>query len=503
MSGLFGDFFGDSLGGFSAWSEAVGGRWVGAAIQGSLAALVAAGLWGCTRGHGPSNLRTWAWRAADLVFLFALFSPIAVRVSLPEAAQLGSIVEVSAVGEGPSIPGESRSDLGPGPMSALGEGRSPAIGSQGRGIFEAWPWVSLAILVMGLRTLAGVRRAWRFRIELQSARPCSRLELRKLLGDLGQGLGMKRVPDLLELPGLAAPCVVGCLRPRVVIPAGWGVPITTEIRAALVHELTHVRRHDLPWAALRSCVDLLFFPLPFLGWRGRRAELESELACDRAAVVGTGIDRRAYGELLLGLSNRVVASGGFALGGLSIGRKESMETRLLALYADPLAVDDEGTSPGAKGTQGWGGLVALGIVAPLIVPYRIEHPGGSEFGVRNRRDDRAEQTRSGLPLKTRERSASHGDPTDPPITIFRNLGEESVEVRMNRTEGGVLASVRWSGPRPSVNTYSLARIEELAEHDPRALDLVLESLRPRGRNAWLFRGTPSPEPTETPKEKAR
>ena len=63
--------------------------------------------------------------------------------------------------------------------------------------------------------------------------------------ELGECLGVGRAIPVLASASLAGPAVVGCLRPVILLPVAAlsGVP-EPALRAALAHELAHIRRYD-------------------------------------------------------------------------------------------------------------------------------------------------------------------------------------------------------------------------------------------------------------------
>ncbi len=118
-----------------------------------------------------------------------------------------------------------------------------------------------------------------------------------------QGIRMPR--DSHDLPvivtkDVAGPCLAGAFRPRILIPASaldWPLP---HWQAALRHEAQHARQHDGLHRWVSTWARALFWWNPLVHALCRRLEIESELACD-AAAVGTTCPR-AYGRLLLALA---------------------------------------------------------------------------------------------------------------------------------------------------------------------------------------------------------
>ena len=117
--------------------------------------------------------------------------------------------------------------------------------------------------------------------------------------------GIRMPNDCNNLPVIvsetvAGPCLVGAWFPRILVPAsalGWPQP---HWQAALRHEVQHARQHDGLHRWVATWVRALFWWNPLVHALCRRLEIESELACD-AAAVGQSCPR-AYGRLLLALA---------------------------------------------------------------------------------------------------------------------------------------------------------------------------------------------------------
>ena len=76
----------------------------------------------------------------------------------------------------------------------------------------------------------------------------------------------------------------GTLRPVIWLPAD---PIPEpELRYALIHELTHWRRRDVPLKWLTTAAAALHWFNPAVWLAARAVERDCELACDEAAVSG-------------------------------------------------------------------------------------------------------------------------------------------------------------------------------------------------------------------------
>ena len=119
-----------------------------------------------------------------------------------------------------------------------------------------------------------------------------------VLNDWKAALGLRVVPQLLTCPGLDTPMLAGIFRPRLLLPSE---PMDdTRLRHALLHELTHYKRHDIAFKALVLWVCALHWFNPAVWLMRRAVERDLELACDDAALrVLPESERAAYGNTVL------------------------------------------------------------------------------------------------------------------------------------------------------------------------------------------------------------
>ena len=204
----------------------------------------------------------------------------------------------------PSSPGGVEPDgAGPRMVPATGHVRVEGPGAAGSRLDLAaawlpWLWVvgsplTFFWLACGLMGAERLRRRSRLLTDRESAELCGRLAL---------ALGITRRVGLAACDRLAAPVLVGILRPLILLPAaamsGWS---PDQLEMVLLHELAHVRRRDNLVNLLQRLVEsvLFFHPAVWIvsGWVRR----EREHCCDRVVVERTGRPR-AYVETLLSLS---------------------------------------------------------------------------------------------------------------------------------------------------------------------------------------------------------
>ena len=265
--------------------------WGGAAALGALA--VSALL---RRLHTPSRLLCWLWLAVGL--RFALPWGIPLTLPRPQSEQLARAADtVQALAEGP----------GP---AALPAAQAPAVTA----VQQTAPWYTqltvwhllaavwaVGVLVLAVRAVLAYRRLAR-----TVATACK----------TGDGC--------YSGPGVPAPFTLGILRPRIYLPE----KLEGKTRqAVLLHEQTHLRRHDPQVKPLFYAVVCLhwFNPLAWLAFR--RLEREMESACDEAAVRDCdAAARNAYCESIL----QYALQGRTAPGSLAFGQG-SVKERIVHL----------------------------------------------------------------------------------------------------------------------------------------------------------------------------
>jgi beta-lactamase regulating signal transducer with metallopeptidase domain len=240
--------------------------------------IVAAALDAYLRPRGRHALRAAAWWAALL------------RLSTPGAPGFGFVLPAfatsgvaSAAYEGPAAPPA---------VGAFGIGDGFGVGL---GVVELAGVVVIggAAVAAALRIGAGI--AFR-RSVFECATPAS-AELSALCAELSARVGLRRPPPILLSGRVGSPCVVGFLRPTIALPLDDAAAPTATLRAALAHELVHVRRGDAALLAALAAVRCVFWFHPLAALLVARLGELRELSCDaEAARVLEDVD--AYREAL-------------------------------------------------------------------------------------------------------------------------------------------------------------------------------------------------------------
>ncbi|WP_375209076.1 M56 family metallopeptidase [Hyphomonas jannaschiana] len=157
-------------------------------------------------------------------------------------------------------------------------------------------WASGALFVFGLSL-------WRQHVFMQTVKREAvnvSPRLQHIARQVGAQVGLNRLPVVASSFISSGPLVTGLARPVVLLPAWFETDYDdTQQRAALAHELTHVRRGDL-WALQLAEIFIAcmwFNPLAYYAHRAFRTDQEA--ACD-ADVLKTGTaSPHAYGATLI------------------------------------------------------------------------------------------------------------------------------------------------------------------------------------------------------------
>ncbi|HVS37074.1 MAG TPA: M56 family metallopeptidase, partial [Gemmataceae bacterium] len=155
--------------------------------------------------------------------------------------------------------------------------------------------MSLLRLLGGLWAVSDLRRR---------GRPIFDASILELLRQLREEMGRRRPVELRESALLGAPAAAGWVRPVVFLPTDWRDWSRPELRAALAHELAHVRRSDYLLGVLARLGVALHFYHPLLYWLAGRLRLQLELAADALAAPAAG-GRDAYLQGLARLALRL------------------------------------------------------------------------------------------------------------------------------------------------------------------------------------------------------
>jgi beta-lactamase regulating signal transducer with metallopeptidase domain len=153
----------------------------------------------------------------------------------------------------------------------------------------------------------------RLSINLANAKKLARLdhvqvceEINVIFEDIKDRLGVKKIVQLVQSRNVSVPCVVGYLKPLILLPIGLTSGLSNnQIEAILLHELSHIKRHDFLVNILQSVIEVIYFFNPFIWLISKFIRDEREHACDDAAIA-QGISPKLYAQTLTGVFSHAI-----------------------------------------------------------------------------------------------------------------------------------------------------------------------------------------------------
>ncbi|MEX2357038.1 MAG: M56 family metallopeptidase, partial [Pirellulaceae bacterium] len=189
------------------------------------------------------------------------------------------------------------SDLAAGwPLGAAQVGTIPTLtevnasDSSKVGVWLAWTdtlaWFYLAgVTLMLLRMAWAVADAGRL---VRQGTPADE-QTSNLVDRLRRDLGIGRRVRVVVSQVCDSPAVAGVLWPTLVLPVSLLTELSPEaIRAILLHELAHIRRHDYLLNLGQMLIEAVLFFNPAVWWISRQIRIEREACCDGLAVKHMG-----------------------------------------------------------------------------------------------------------------------------------------------------------------------------------------------------------------------
>ena len=252
-------------------------------------------------------LATWA--GLDLA---ALQPPVTAATMHPQqgvalaASQLAEPLPTEAKSLGIDVLNESGRAAGA--VQTVEGAVAVSSGSAGR---ESWMsyvaaiWLAGVVLML-LRTALAVADAGRF------VRHCRAADssLVELVDQLRQELGIARRVRVVISQFGNSPAVAGVIWPALILPISLLTELSPQaIRAILLHELAHIRRHDYLVNLAQMLIESVFFFNPGVWWISHQIRIEREACCDALAVRISG-EPMVYSQALADWAERQQSSDG-------------------------------------------------------------------------------------------------------------------------------------------------------------------------------------------------
>ena len=192
-------------------------------------------------------------------------------------------------------------------IAAIAPDLEPGVELEPRNFLAGWSWSTVVFLVWlsGVLLLVGyvMITALALSRSLRGRQPIDDPAVRATLADCCVRMGIRRAPVLIDCGIIRTPALHGLIRPRLLLPPGFAKRYSSEERRFIfLHELAHLRRHDLllNWVVTVLQIVHWFNPLVWFGFA--RWRVDREIACDAMALEAAGgQSNRAYGHTILRL----------------------------------------------------------------------------------------------------------------------------------------------------------------------------------------------------------
>ena len=191
-------------------------------------------------------------------------------------------------------------------------------------------WLAGAGL-LGAYVLYNNFRLWRI---IKTQRLTTDQNILELLEDCKSQLGLQTVIGVVQTDKIKSPCLFGYLRPRLLLPAGTFEELTmAQIRYVFLHELAHLKRHDILIGWLMAIVQILHWFNPAVWYAMTQISCDRELACDELAMSTLKEDEPIeYGSTLLTFLERFSQKQSYP-GMAGIAENQSLLRRRMSMIA--------------------------------------------------------------------------------------------------------------------------------------------------------------------------
>ncbi len=191
-----------------------------------------------------------------------------------------------------------------------------------------WPlWVYLAGLSLGLVRLW---RSWRWAMIARSRCNPAGAGWQQLADAIAGEQSVKPVPEIRVCADEVMPFACGLRSAAIVLPPACHTWPEFRKRSVLLHELGHVKRHDITTQLAASIVAALWWFQPLCWLLYRKLRSESEAACD-AFVLNAGVKSSDYAADLLAVAKQCIRPLPAAAIAIGMVRERGLAGRVAAL----------------------------------------------------------------------------------------------------------------------------------------------------------------------------
>jgi len=322
--------------------------------------------------RGSAGARHLVWLATLGIVLLvpavtAWVPPLKVAILPPApAAKVHAPVTGPVVNTTPVVDTKSEA-TSPAPVEGITTPviqKSGVFGLSGLSFFLA-VWASIA-LGLGLWLAYGALSVRRI---VRNSHPLDTHDWLTPLYEIADRLELEDPPRLLGSNDAKMPFACGFLKPTIVLPSDCESWSADRRRAVLLHELAHVKRHDLVGHTLGRLACAVYWFHPLVWTAAKQLRNESERACDDLALA-CGARASDYAEHLLDIVTSVRRDSTPAVA-LAMARRKEFEGRMLAILDPELR---HSTPSKRQSAALIGSLAVMAILVGAAAPARRVAP---------------------------------------------------------------------------------------------------------------------------------
>ena len=271
----------------------------------------------------------------------------------------------------------------------------------------SWNWVPTLVIVCWiggtLFTLAKIIHSY-LALSRYVARWGNPTLDRTMLNEWQKAIGgSKKCPEIIEVPEITSPMIIGIVHPRLIVSVG-----TSPAPLVLRHEAAHVHRHDTTRRLILQVFLAFQWWNPFMYLVANRAAQSSEVACDQRALAGQeAAARTRYAQSILDTAS---GNQSFALAAPFVKKSSDVRHRLSS------ALDEKSKRRGT-GAVVVSALFLVGFGVPVAIGTPPNNAMDTQVPISTPSDDAVEtqtptSTPSNNPAETQTpTNTSDADPT--------------------------------------------------------------------------------------------
>jgi Tol biopolymer transport system component/beta-lactamase regulating signal transducer with metallopeptidase domain len=186
-------------------------------------------------------------------------------------------------------------------------------------------------------------------------------ELTDLLEQCRRQMTVKRDIKLRLSEAVPGPAVCGLLRPIVLMPTSLVEKLSPEgLRAALIHELAHIKRCDLWVNSVQTFLQVVYFYNPFVWFANSMIRKVCEEAVDETVLVALGGQAKHYSNTLIDIGETVFWKADLGLRLIGVAEsKKALQWRIRHMLNRPIP---KSSKLGALG------ITMLLVIAAILLP---------------------------------------------------------------------------------------------------------------------------------------